>query len=72
MSNETLDEYAARRRSVPCPDCGAPAGASCADRRTYDGDLFGNRVHPSRNRLLRVPSGLSHSSNPASTERGTP
>lgn len=40
----------ARARAVPCPQCHAPVGAPCADLRTYDGNLYGARVHRSRER----------------------
>lgn len=53
MMRETPREYTARVRSVSCPDCHAPVGAPCADRRTYDGDLFYNRTHRPRSAAVR-------------------
>jgi hypothetical protein len=40
--------YRRKVRSVPCPKCRAPVGAPCIDWRSYDRDLFGNRVHVER------------------------
>lgn len=48
MSRRLADNF-----SVPCPKCGAPTGAPCADWRSHDKDLFLNRVHPERRRARR-------------------
>jgi len=40
-------------RREPCPKCHAPAGAPCADFRSYDKNLYGVRVHKERERVSR-------------------
>lgn len=52
--HNAADEMKSWRHVVPCPKCNAPPGCPCADFRSHDRDLFGNRVHDERRRLARL------------------
>lgn len=54
LRTHSFDELVAFNRSAPCPECNAPTGAPCADRRSWDKDLYGVRVHGARRATVRA------------------
>lgn len=54
LKTHSFDELVAFNRSVPCGECNAPTGAPCADRRSWDKDLYGVRVHKARRLAARA------------------